>query len=164
MPLSLRCFLHLQATPAALANLEASADRPVFMSSRDGKVFFDQLRVPLSLSAYLGRPAIRLCDLLEPPPCESGACAAPGLTEAELASFVLDGPIPSDSIWITPVSNAWPMGFGWSSYVAQSTMVASCRRAGFPIDSFLTGERVLAADRSTAVAVATDDVNVFQRM
>ena len=104
---------------------------PVLMSTRDGKVFFDQLLVPRALSAFLGRPAVRLDHLLKPPPCESGSAGAPGLTPSELDSLLWDGPPPEGAVWVTPVSRAWPMGFGWSSYVAQSVMVQSCLSAGF---------------------------------
>jgi hypothetical protein len=93
-----------QCTPSALANLEASTDRPALMSSRDGKVFFDQLRVPRSFAACLGRPAVLLRDLLNPPACESGAATAPPLTTEELNDMFLDGPIVDDTIWITPVN------------------------------------------------------------
>ena len=51
------------ATPASLTTLEGSLDRPIFVSTRDGKVFFDQLAVPLDLRRFLGRPLVRLADL-----------------------------------------------------------------------------------------------------
>ena len=108
-----------------------SVDRPVYVSTRDGRVFFDQLAVPLELRRCLGRPMVKLSDLLAPPACESGCPAEPGLSMAELAAFMLDGPVAPTSDWLAPVCNTWPMGFGWSSYVAQSTMLASCKRVGY---------------------------------
>ena len=52
-----------QACPASLGTLEASEDRPQWISCRDGKVFFDQLSVPVSLRAFLGRLwlLLRIC-------------------------------------------------------------------------------------------------------
>ena len=64
---------------------------------------------------------------------------------------------------MTPVSNVWPMGFGWSSFIAPATIVASCKRIELQEGSFLVGERVLPDDRVIAVVVATDDVNLFER-
>ena len=58
----------LQASPAALATLECTADRPLYVSGRDGKVFFDQLKVPASIQPYLGRPRVPVELLRTPPP------------------------------------------------------------------------------------------------
>ena len=153
----------LQASPASLATLEATEDRPVWLSCRDGRCFFDQLRAPDLLRPFLGRPRVSLKDLQCPPPCESGANAAPGLSEIELATFLLDGPCDPDDAWVIPVQNTWPMGFGWSSYIAQATMVGTCMSAGFKADSFLSDERLLLPGSDSALAVATDDCNFFLR-
>ena len=158
------CLPPLQCTPSASANLEANTDLLALMSSRDGKVFFDQLSTPRAVAACLGRPTVRLSDLMDPPLCESGAAAETGLTQDELSAMLLDGPLPTDTIWITPVCLTWPMGFGWNSFIAQSAMVKSCTDAGFNPWDFSTGERILSADSDSAVAVATDDVNVFNRL
>jgi hypothetical protein len=56
------------------------------------------------------------------------------------------------------------MGFGWSSNVAQSTMVSSCFRSGFEQSELLSDERLLLPDAGRAVAVATDDINHFVSM
>lgn len=101
----------LQCTPSALSNLEASVDLPVPMSSHDGRVFFDQLSVPRALAAWLGRPPVRLADLLDPPQCESGGESATGITDAELKSLVWDGPLPDGIVWLTPISTTWPLVF-----------------------------------------------------
>ena len=55
------------------------------------------------------------------------------------------------------------MGFGWSSLVAQSTMIYACFEAGFVVDQFLTEERILPDCNLGAISVATDDVLHFQR-
>ena len=154
----------LQATPASLATLEASDDRPLWLSCRDGKVFFDQLMVPKELRAYFGRPSMPITDLLKPPPCESGSDAQLGLSLEELDSFILDGPLTSFAGVLVPVSNTWPMGFGWSSFVAQSMMVSTCRHVGYAEQDFLSEERLLLPDGGSRLAVATDDVNLFTRM
>mmetsp|Transcript_31927 Transcript_31927/g.101443 ORF Transcript_31927/g.101443 Transcript_31927/m.101443 type:complete len:854 (-) Transcript_31927:1008-3569(-) len=154
----------LQASPAALATLEASRDRPQWLSCRDGKVFFDQLAAPASLRPMFGRPNVCVAELLRPPPCESGASVAEGLTAEEVGGLLLDGPLGDDDVLLTPVSNTWPMGFGWSSFVAQTTMLTSCLPAGFGEDSFLSEERAILPGADVALAVATDDINHFMRM
>jgi site-specific DNA-cytosine methylase len=154
----------LQANPAALANLEASDDRPQTLTCRDGKIFFDQLRIPSSLQPFFGRPRIAIEHLRSPPPCESGAVAAEGLSEAELDLMVADGCLDDTDVHVTPVSATWPMGFGWSSYVAQSTMVAACLRAGFREEEIMSSERLLLPESEVSVAIATDDVNLFKRL
>jgi hypothetical protein len=154
----------LQATPASLTTLEASDDRPVWASCRDGRVFFDQLRVPDSLRPFLGRPMVAVADLQHPPSCESGAIADEGLTDEELSRFVVDGPLNAGDTHVTPVSNTWPMGFGFSSYVAQCVMVSSCLDAGFAEKDILSAERLLLPGTDRALAIATDDVNLFERL
>ncbi len=143
----------LQANPSALAELEASADRPLWVSGRDARVFFDQLLAPPELLPFLGRPAVLLSELL----------ADETLTREEVGSYLLDGPLPSDDCMLAPVSRVWPMGFGWSSLVAQSHMVRCVEEAGFKRDQLLTEEGCLLPAGSEALSVATDDVLHFLR-
>ena len=108
----------LQACPASLTTLEASDDRPQLLSCRDGRVFFDQLAGPPLIHAFLGRPLVSIRDLQRPPVCESGAMQAEGLSGDELSSLLTDGPLQDGDDLLVPVNNCWPMGSGWSSYVA----------------------------------------------
>merc|ERR1712226_1198485 len=57
-----------------------------------------------------------------------------------------------------PASRVWPMGFGWSSFVAQSSMVESCRRAGFSTNRMIAPDLPVPVSRSSVFAIATDDV------
>ena len=107
--------------------------------------------------------ALLIFDLRNPPVCESGADPERGLTDEELRSFSVDG-LTDNDVYVIPLCNTFPMGFGWSSYAAQSTMLAACRRIGYGDDHFLTGERVLPASQDVRVAIATDDINVFERL
>ena len=121
-------------------------------------MFFDQLKVPEKLVAYFGRARISKDKLLHPPACESGAETQKGLSEEELRSYIIDEVVTSDGVWLTPVCNAWPMGFEWSSYIAQATMLATVRAAGFNDDCLLIEERMIPASGSQSVAIATDDI------
>ena len=143
-----------QATPAALTELEASLDRPLWLSGRDARVYFDQLAAPPELQPYLGRPSIQVAAL-----CRSGD----GLTPEELSAFLMDGPLAADQSEVIPVGATWPMGFGWSSFVAQSYMVDCVSAAGFAKGQMLTEEGHLLDDLSEAVTIATDDVLHFFR-
>ena len=107
---------------------------------------------------------VAIDDLKNPPVCESGAQAAIGLSELELNELLIDGPLNISALDLIPLNNSFPMGFGWSSYVAQATMVHTCVVSGFRHDQLLSSERALTHDGSPAIAIATDDVNMFQRM
>ena len=154
----------MQVTPSALSLLEATDDRPLWLICRDGRVFFDQLQVPPAMRPYFGRPMVAVSDLIDPPPCESGATADIGLNNVELDGFLVDGPLQHDETHVTPIACSWPMGFGWSSYVAQSTMVATCLNAGFHEESFLSDERLMLPNGQHVLAVATDDVSLFENL
>jgi len=141
----------LLANPGALAELESSLDRPLWMSARDGEVFFDQLALPPAIVPYMGRPAVRLDEL------------RPFFSDEELTAFILDGEIDEGSAEVTPVNLTWAMGSSWSSFVAQSYMVTCCLEAGFAESSFLTEEGSLTCSSDSALSVATDDVIHFLR-
>ena len=141
------------ANPCALADLEASEDRPLWISGRDAEVYFDQLSLPAELRPFMGRPAIERCELLEGPDA---------LSSMELAAMLEDG-ADASSAFLTPVSRVWPMGFGWSSYAAQCLMVDTCTEAGFDRSSLVTEEGAFVPGASGAVSVATDDVLHYLR-
>ena len=143
------------ADPSALIVLESSCDSPLYLSTRDGACFYDQLKAPSSLIQYFGRPQLKASEL-----------HAVGLSGDELRTFLVDGDgsEPSAGDWLTPVSLTWPMGFAHSSYVAQQVMTASCLAAGFQQSQFLTNAGALPHQHLPCVAVATDDVNMFVRL
>ena len=147
-------------TPAALVNLEASIDRPIHMSGRDASVYFDQLALPAALQPYMGRPFVTLRELHE-------HADSLGLGE-QLLEFLPAGTPTAiadhGDLELTPLGLTWQMGFGWSSHVAQSFMVASCEKAGFEEASFLTHQGSFPPRDDEAISVATDDVLHFVSM
>jgi len=153
----------LQACPCSLATLECSHDVPLRVPCRDGRAFFDQLSLPHALRGYFGRPAVSIDQLLCPPACESGGATVLPMSRDEIDSCLLDSTLDQCTGALVPVSNVYPMGFGWSSYVAQNTMVHSVLQAGFGSNQLLHGERVVLPFSSRALAVATDDVHLFKR-
>ena len=121
-----------QANPCSLAGLEASADQPLWVSGRDATMFFDKFVVPGALVPFLGRPVVTAAEL---------TTGSGRFLLSELEVDLLDHVSPLDpEPEMTPVSVAWPMGFGWSSFVAQSYMVNTCPSAGFTTEQLFTEE------------------------
>ena len=60
-----------------------------------------------------------------------------------------------------PVSNVFPMGFSWSSYVAQETLLGRCAAAGLEESMILAEDAPAPCDVSEAFALATDDIMHF---
>lgn len=150
------------ANPGALTGLEADEARRVYASVRDGKSFFDQLKLPQELSVAMCRPGVRLQDILGW--CEPGE---PKITMEEVLSYVIDEGdcAATDPLSIYyPASLVFPMGFSWSSYVAQSTMLHTLVSAGIGAELMLSEEHHLPVSTDRAVSLATDDVVYFSRM
>ena len=143
------------ADPAALVALEASCDSPIYLSTRGGKCFFDQLRLDDALVTYCGRPQVQVAEL-----CAAGF----DLSEIKLALVDADAQSICATDWLSPVSLTWPMGFAHSAYVAQQLMTASCLAAGYKPSQFITSAGALPQPYEPCIAVATDDVNSFTRL
>lgn len=55
------------------------------------------------------------------------------------------------------------MGFSWSSYLAQSTLLAALCRAGFPADRMLADDLPPPKGIDLCVSLATDDIMLFSQ-
>ena len=55
------------------------------------------------------------------------------------------------------------MGFSWSSYLAQSTLLAALVNAGFPQERMLADDLPPPRDLDLCVSLATDDIMLFSR-
>lgn len=101
------------ADPSALIALESSWDAPLYMSTRDGACFYDQLLLPSALIRFCGRPQVSVTELLQA-----------GLPIEELRNYLIDGEGVKlgGREQLSPVCLTWPMGFAHSSYVAQQVM------------------------------------------
>jgi len=139
------------ASPSALLNIESVPGRPVLLTKRDGRCLFDQLKVPVELRSWFGRPSITVRELL----------GTGMVTIRDIERAQSDGEVFDINATLFPVSVVWPMGFSWSSYLAQCTMLCVCRMA------HLKGDRVLADDvdpplhLGSVFALATDDIMHF---
>ncbi len=69
----------------------------------------------------------------------------------------------SDSCQFTSVPTCWPIGFTWSSFVAQSTMVSVATETIFKTEQLLTDVGSLPEAGLLCLSIATDDVVCFTR-
>ena len=134
------------ADPAVFATLDLGPDECLRVSKRDCRTWFDQLVVDPSIGQYFGRPSVLRSELI-----------AAGVSDEELILF---GAIGCSNSFV-PCSQVWPMGFSWSSCVAQETLLSICSRSNMGSDRVLANDAPLPIDLSLAFAVATDDLMVF---
>ena len=83
----------------------------------------------LSISEYIsGRPGLTLGDLID----------TGHISIAELGLHCHEDVPLRSTTFVYPVSRVWPMGYSWSSFIAQNCMLAVCRAA------MLTDEKCLS--------------------
>jgi hypothetical protein len=85
---------------------------------------------------------------------------AAGASQTELASFLRDG---ADSLRSNffPLALGWPMGFSWSSAVAQETLLCIAASGGLTSNLIWAPDRALPSSWELGFAVATDDIMIF---
>ena len=97
------------------------------MSKRDVHTCFDVLRAPEAVQPWFGRPPVTLHELSQ----------VAGLAPDDLRHFVVDSRHAGAHELLYPASTVWPMGFSWSSCIAQAATVACCMEAGVETQSFI---------------------------
>ena len=137
------------ASPSALIYIEVAPGQLLRVSKRDAECCFDQLRLPVKLRKWMARPPVTIRELIE-----SG-----GISWEEIQHFLEpDCVITSLDTSIFPVGQTWGMGFAWSSFISQNTLMAICKEAN------LDERKVVSMDSETPscfaeiFSVATDDV------
>ena len=98
---------------------------------------------------YMGRPRVLRSELLKA-----------GASHDEIRSFSLSN-VLSDAISLTPLGCNWPMGFSWSSAVAQETLLGIANDSGLTSEYVWATDKPLPSDWSLGFAVATDDMMIF---
>ncbi|CAK9033355.1 unnamed protein product [Durusdinium trenchii] len=137
------------ASPTALTFLECSDGRPLRLSKRDATCWFDQLKLPSSLRRYMAKPPISTVELVNA-----------GMSVADQRQHMEDGHAWREGL-LYPLHCVWPMGFSWSSYIAQEEMLSVCQDAGIPTSSLLACDCVTPTSFELVAAVATDHVMIF---
>ena len=138
--------LHL-ADPASFGMLDVPSGVRLRVTKRDCKTWFDQLAVCDDIGAFFGRPQVSRSELRDF-----------GISDDDILSF---GGMPDHDSFF-PCSRVWPMGFSWSSCVAQSTLLSICSEAGLDDRHVLACDSPLPGSMSLAFAVATDDLMFFR--
>ena len=149
------------------------------VSKRNGKCFFDQLLLPPDLTPYMGRPSVTRGELRQhgidpdaflydpdrrsPEPDAADSTLQPAdrhlghLQRLDHGPDSLAAGVDDDeSLW--PCSRVWGMGFAWSSFVGQETLLQVCGHSGLHEDLALAMSRPVPAKASLFFSLATDDV------
>ncbi|CAE6938118.1 HET-E1 [Symbiodinium sp. CCMP2592] len=138
----------LLANPSCFVDLLFREGESIYMSKRDVHTCFDVLQAPSGLQEWFGRPPITLAELSQ----------VSGAEVDELRKYLPtnlhDAVQPKQLVY--PASAVWPMGFSWSSCVAQACTVACCQEAGVAAANFMTMEQAVPTGPEVC-GVATDD-------
>lgn len=137
----------------ALVDLEATLESPIVAYKRDARCFFDQLALPEHLRTHFGRPWLLCSDVFR----------YTDMGKRELSSHLWPGAAADDELVLHPCCATWPMGFSWSSFLAQSTLLAALARAGFTEDRMLADDLPPPKRLDLCVSLATDDIMLFSR-
>ena len=119
------------------------------ISPKGMRHFFLTLAAPECLRPWFAGPGVRADALARELSCSL----------EELRHWVDD--IGTDVIRpglvLYPCSTSWPMGFSWSSAVAQLVTIAALTDTGFSEDSILSDLHPVPLDSSEIASVCTDD-------
>lgn len=97
----------------------------------------------------MGRPAVTLTEL----------ALFGGMGQEEATSFLEAGSVLQDRVH--PVSKVWPMGFSWSSFVAQEKLLDFFAKIGLDSRQVLACDARTPDDLSLVFAAATNDAMFF---
>ncbi|CAE7542598.1 unnamed protein product [Symbiodinium natans] len=134
------------ANPSSFLDVQFDVGQQVFFSKRDASTFFDALQAPEVLQPFFGQPAVTAQELLDH-----------GMTRDAIAKACDDSVSADVSGHLYPVHAVWPMGFAWSSAVAQDTTLAVCASAGIAEESILSLDHDVPVKQDELCFVATDD-------
>ena len=140
------------ANPSSFLDVEIQRGEQIFFSKRDASTFFDSLSVPEELRTWFGQAPVTVQELLDA-----------GLSFDNILAYKDGGDSLACKSVLFPVHTVWPMGFSWSSAVAQNTTVATCVAAGIDEDSILSPDYPLPSSYDEVCFVATDDTVLMHK-
>ena len=114
--------------------------------------------MPEAIRTVFGRPSLTADEIIQ-----YNADEQMPPTLDEISTFLEPGTDLSSGGELYPLSVVWPMGFAWSSFIAQSCMVDSAAELNWPKLQILEDEGVQATAENPSMTIATDDVLLFQR-
>ena len=133
------------ANPSSFLDMQLEGGEQVFFSKRDASTFFDVLQVPAALQPFFGQPGVTVQELLDN-----------GMTREAIAA-ACDGDSFGNASLLYPAHAVWPMGFSWSSAVAQDTTLFTCVSTGIQEESILSLDHDVPVQQDELCFVATDD-------
>ena len=136
--------------PSVFTKIVKAKNAQLHFSKRDAKTYFDLLCLPENMRPYFGRPRVNLGKLAE--------CMEVAIEDLRVYLDGCETQSLRSSMYVAPVSVTWPMGFSWSSFVAQEQMTTVCRTAGLEEHQLLCLEAPCPIGCDELVTVATDDV------
>ena len=141
--------------PASFVDILVRPGEMLYYSKRDAETYFDTLEAPADARKWFCYPPITAARM----------CATLGCTLDHLANLVVDGDrdMLADATLLYPSSVTWPMGFAWSSCVAQDTTVSVLTSTGFDESCIICDSEPLPACQRELAIVATDDVVFVHR-
>ena len=142
--------------PASFLELLVRPGERLIMSKRDAASFFDVLKAPPEAQPWFCCPPLRAEELAQALGCEL----------AELTKRYAVGAPPNTLPGRTPAypaSLTWPMGFSWSSAVAQDVTLGVLVSTGLRPEAIICDSEELPQDTSELAVVATDDTIFFHR-
>ena len=145
---------HRLANPSSFLDLLVRPGEKLLLSKRDASTFFDSLKVPKALQEWFGQAPVRVGELL-----------SLGLKLDDIRSWTDD--LGEKQLLkqteLFPVNVVWPMGFSWSSCIAQDTSVGCVLEAGVAEKCILSLDHALPEHQEELCAVATDDIMFFHK-
>ena len=145
---------HRLANPSSFLDLLVRPGEKLLLSKRDASTFFDSLTVPKALQEWFGQAPVRMGELL-----------SLGLKLDDIRSWTDD--LGEKQLLkqteLFPVNVVWPMGFSWSSCIAQDTSVGCVLEAGVAEKCILSLDHALPEHQEELCAVATDDIMFFHK-
>ena len=111
------------ADVTSLTHLQLRGDELLRVSKRDAQCCFDQLKLYPELGVWMARPLVKKHELI----------TIGGLSAAEINEMCAN-PEATNLDAVFPIPVTWVMGFSWSSFVSQTTMLGICSEAGLSGD------------------------------
>ncbi|CAE7241849.1 unnamed protein product [Symbiodinium sp. CCMP2592] len=143
------------ANPASFLDIVVQPGEALYMSKRDASTYFDALASPESLWEWFGQEPVFVHELL------SAGCLGEKELQAALDDASASELLPGTLLY--PVNTVWPMGFSWSSCIAQACTLGCALQAGVQEDCILSLDDPLPECQRELCMIATDDTLLFHR-
>ena len=149
------------ANPACLPHIRVKEGDRLFFSKRDAASFFDALQAPVALRSWFGCPGIKAGDLARelgvPITDLGGLCDDLDGRPSDIGKRGTGSSVLTERCVVYPCITSWPLGFSWSSTVAQDVSVSALLATGMSEEHILSDLHVLPRCHDELALIATDD-------